>query len=122
MRRDPFISTGPATTTTVVVVAAAAAAAAAVEGVFSVHLSLSLSMLSRHANRGLRPRHSHPLLFVRFCPPLTSSGAAVLPTTVLPSTRSVGHKGKMPSTAEASFVAPNAAVIGDVKVSRNTAE
>lgn len=36
--------------------------------------------------------------------------------TVLPSTRSVGHKGKMPSTAEASFVAPNASVIGDVKV------
>lgn len=37
--------------------------------------------------------------------------------TVLPSTRSVGHKGKVPSTAEASFVAPNASVIGDVKVS-----
>ncbi|CAN0390501.1 unnamed protein product, partial [Hapterophycus canaliculatus] len=37
-------------------------------------------------------------------------------TTVLPSTRSVAHKGKVPSMAEASFVAPNASVIGDVKV------
>lgn len=36
---------------------------------------------------------------------------------MLPSTRSVAHKGKMPSTSEASFVAPNASVIGDVKVS-----
>ncbi|CAM9306913.1 unnamed protein product [Pylaiella littoralis] len=35
---------------------------------------------------------------------------------LLPSTRSVGHKGKVPSTAQASFVAPNASVIGDVKV------
>lgn len=35
---------------------------------------------------------------------------------VLASTRSVGHKGKEPSTMAASFVAPNASVIGDVKV------
>ncbi|CAM9922180.1 unnamed protein product [Ectocarpus sp. 4 AP-2014] len=35
---------------------------------------------------------------------------------LLASTRSVGHKGKVPSTAQASFVAPNASVIGDVKV------
>lgn len=35
---------------------------------------------------------------------------------LLPSTRSVAHKGKVPSTAPASFVAPNATVVGDVKV------
>lgn len=69
---------------------------------------------------------SHSLYGICF-PSRACSGAA-LPTTqthnttVLPSTRSVGHKGKMPSTAEASFVAPNASVIGDVKVSRKAAE
>ena len=41
----------------------------------------------------------------------------LLADAVLPSTRSVAHKGKVPSTAPASFVAPNATVVGDVKVS-----
>lgn len=50
------------------------------------------------------------------CSVAAASAASTTKTTVLASTRSVGHKGKVPSTAQASFVAPNASVIGDVKV------
>lgn len=48
---------------------------------------------------------------------ISSLPGALFPSiTVLPSTRSVTHKGKEPSMTLASFVAPNASVIGDVKV------
>lgn len=48
-------------------------------------------------------------------------GSAVYVETLVPSTRIVAHEGKEPTVGEETFIAPNASVIGDVKVGSRAA-
>lgn len=68
-----------------------------------------------------RRSHSH-FLSRLWCTCLTRpDGTPLLPLTpVNPSTRAVANVGRRPSFAPGAFVAPNASVIGDVKVGKGS--